>query len=44
MTAEGAKLYSTFSNGSHNSRFLKRLYRDKINDLGSRWRDHLTSS
>ena len=29
MTAEGAKLYSTFSNGSHNSRFLKRLYRDK---------------
>lgn len=44
MTAEGAKLYSTFSNGSHNSRFLKRLYRDQINDLGSRWRDHLTSS
>ena len=44
MTAEGGKLYSTFSNGSHNSRFLKRLYRDKINDLGSRWRDHLTSS
>ena len=43
MNAEGAKLYSTFSNGSYNSRFLKRLYREKINDLGSRWRDRLTS-
>lgn len=44
MTAEGAKLYSTFGNGSYNSRFLKRLYRNKINDLGSRWRSHLMSS
>ena len=43
MTAKGAKLYSTFCNGSHNSRLLKRLYRDEMSDLGSRWRDHLTS-
>ena len=43
MAIEEPKLYSTFNNGSHNSRFLKRLYRDEVNDLGSRWRDHLTS-
>ncbi len=44
LVSEGGRLHSSWSNGSHNSRFLKRLYRDKINDLGSRWRDHLTSS
>ena len=42
--SERDQLYSSWSNGSPNSRFLKNLYRDKINDLGSRWRDHLTAS
>ena len=44
MAAEGDKLYSSLSNGSHNSRFLKKLYRDNINDLGSKWRNHLMAS
>ena len=35
------KLYSSFSNGSHNSRFLKKLYGDDVIDLGLRWRNHL---
>ena len=43
LASEGGKLYSSWSNSSHNSRFLKRLYRDETNDLGSRWSDHLTS-
>ena len=41
---EGDKLYSSFSNGSHNGRFLKRLYQDNVHDLGAQWRNHLMAS
>ena len=41
MATVGDKLYSSFSNGSYNSRFLKKLYRENVNNLSSRWRTHI---
>lgn len=44
LATKEEKLYSSFSNGSYNSRFLKRLYRDNVIDLDLRWRNHLMAS
>ena len=37
LSLDGEKLYSSFNNGSYNSRFLKRLYREAVTDLSSKW-------
>ena len=44
LATSGDKLYSSLSNGSYNSRLLKRLYQDNVNNLGFKWSNHLIAS